>query len=146
MRATTRIESIASFFCRRKTDPDGASTLSRSDRYVAARTLVQAYYAILFFFAMGSLYAWPGYLDTTELTPRWPIFWLRYVDLETGISLILWFYLLGSAIGLTLAKYRWARVVVLLSLLEFLAFRFSFGSINHGDHLGVLLKIGRAHV
>ena len=89
---------------------------------------------------MGSLYAWPGYLDTTELTPRWPVFWLRYVDLEVGISLILWFYLLGSALGLTLAKYRWARVVVFLSLLEFLAFRFSFGSINHGDHLGVLLS------
>ncbi len=140
MRAATRIESIAAFFCRPKSDLDGASSLSRSDRYVAARTLVQAYYAVLFFIAVGSLYAWPGYLDTTELIPRWPVFWLRYVDLERGISLILWFYLVGSALGLILAKYRWARVVVFLSLLEYLAFKFSFGSINHGDHLGVLLS------
>jgi hypothetical protein len=140
LRATTRIESIAAFFCPPVTDPDGAGYLSRTDRYVAARTLVQAYYAVLFFVAVGSLYDWPRYLGTTELIPRWPVFWLGYVDLETGISLILWFYLLGSVCGLALSRYRWARVVVFLSLLEFLAFKFSFGSINHGDHLGVLLS------
>jgi hypothetical protein len=140
MRAQTRVESIAAFFCPGSTDPDGAGYLTRPDRYVTARTLVQAYYAILFFLAAGSLYAWSGYLESTELIPRWPLFWFRFVDLELGIHLVLWFHLLGGIVGLTLCKHRWARIVVFVSLLEYLAFKFSFGSINHGDHLGILVS------
>ncbi|MEJ2086334.1 MAG: hypothetical protein P8Y44_11750 [Acidobacteriota bacterium] len=140
MRATNRLESIAALFFPRSSQPEGAASLLRSDHYVAARSLIQAFYAILFFLALGSLYSWPGYLEAIDLTPRWPILWLRFVDQELGIALILCLHLLGGLAGLAYCKYRWARVLAFVSLLEFLAFKFSFGSINHGDHLGLLLS------
>ena len=139
MRASGRIEAIGAWFFPPPSAAAGVDTLLRNDRLVAARTLVQAYYAILVFLALGSLYSWPGLLQSTELMPRWPLFWIRWVDLDTGIGAVLWLYLIGSLIGLIYCGHRWARVLVFVSTLEFFALKFSFGSINHGDHLGVLI-------
>jgi hypothetical protein len=43
-------------------------------------------------------------------------------------------------VAVTLTRYRWARVLVFVSLLEHMALKFSFGAVNHGDHLGVLVS------
>ena len=139
MRVTDRIESIAAVFFPDGTRPDGPASLSRGDRFTVAKTLIQAFYAVLFFIALGSLYSWSAWFEVTEMTLRWPVFWLRFTRIDVGVGLILWAYLLGSLLGLAFCRFRWARIVVFVTLLEFLAFKFSFGSINHGDHLGVLL-------
>jgi hypothetical protein len=119
---------------------DGAQhVLLARDRLTAAQVLVSAFYAILLFFAAGSLFTWQSYLDTTDLAPRWPVFWLRWVELRSGIAAILWLHLGAAVLGATLARYRLVRILVFVSLLELLALRFSFGAVNHGDHLGVLL-------
>jgi hypothetical protein len=113
--------------------------LSR-ERFVVAQTLIAAYYAIIFFLAAGNIYSWQGYFATTTLTPRWPVFWLRYGDLHQGIAVILWLHLIGGVLAVTLSRYRLTRIVIFVSVLTFLAFKYSFGSINHGDHLGVLIS------
>lgn len=116
-----------------------AVALSSSERFVSAQALISAFYAVLLFLAVENVYAWDTHLQATPLALRWPVFWLRFVDLRSGILAILWLHLIGTLLAVTLSRYRWARILVLISLLEFLGFRYSFGSINHGDHLGVLI-------
>lgn len=111
-----------------------------SERFLEARTLVRAFYAALLFLAVADLFRWGSYLDATHLEPRWPVFWLRWVDARLGISLVLWLYLIGGLAGVTLHGYRWARILVFVARLEFIALTFSYGSINHGAHLGLLLS------
>jgi hypothetical protein len=114
--------------------------LTDPQRFARAQALISAYYAVLCFFAVGNLYTWPEWLAATTLEPRWPVFWLRFVDLGVGIPSLLCFHLACGLLAVALPRYRWVRILVFVSLLELLAFRFSFGSINHGEHLGVLIS------
>ncbi len=141
MKRTTRLEAIAAFFGRRRAGPGAGrvAMMSGKETFAAARALVLAFYAVLLFFALGNLFSWQEFLSATDLTPRWPVFWLRSVDTRSGVALILWLHLLGGLLGIALSAHRLARVLVFCSYLEFLALKFSFGSINHGDHLGLLL-------
>ncbi len=140
MRKRNRIEKIAAFFQPAKPAPTGSgpALLSR-ERFTVAQTLIAAYYAVLFFFAAGELFSWSGYLNTVDLTPRWPVFWLRFVGTGAGVAAILWLHLCGGILAATLSRFRWARIVIFVSLLEYLALKFSFGAVNHGDHIGVLI-------
>lgn len=144
MRDRARIDKWAAFFGAPRSGsvgrPGSACLLLSRDRFVVARTLISAYYGAIFFLAAGNLYAWQGYLATTSLTPRWPVFWLRHVDLQHGIAAILWLHLIAGVLAVACSRFRAVRVLVFVSQLTFLAFKFSFGSINHGDHLGVLLS------
>ena len=117
----------------------GATLLLSPRRFLSAQALITAFYVVLGFFAVNNLFSWSSYLATAEVTPRWPVFWLRYVPLESGILFILGVHLLGGLLALSGPRGRPARIFVFFSLLQFLAFKFSFGSINHGDHLGVLI-------
>ena len=140
MKTPTRVERSADFFRPRASRAaENAALLLNSDRFNRARALISAYYAVLLYFAVNNLYSWPGYLASSNLSPRWAVFWLRYVDTTTGISWILWIHLLGGLVGIALSGARWARIFVFVSLLEFLSFKYSFGSINHGDHLTILI-------
>lgn len=135
-RRRTADRIVAFFRPRGRADP--GLLLSR-ERFVAAQTLVSAYYAVLFFLSVSNLFSWPAYLKSQPSEPRWPVFWLHFVEPEHGIAVILWLHLLGGLLAVTLARYRVVRALVCVALLELLAFRFSFGSINHGDHLGTLI-------
>ncbi|HEX9671679.1 MAG TPA: hypothetical protein VGC93_19575 [Thermoanaerobaculia bacterium] len=141
MKTKGRVEAVAAFFRPRPAVPGAGRTalLASRERFLSAQALIVAFYAVLLFFALSNLFSWQDYLNATELTPRWPLFWLRFVDIRSGIAFILWFHLLGGFLGVTLSGYRFARILVFCSWLEFLALRYSFGSINHGDHLGLLL-------
>ncbi len=138
----SRLDRLAVWFRPRRCAAEVAATAfaQRALRFSAAQSLISAFYAVLLFFAADNLYSWSGYLQITDLTPRWPVFWLRYIDPASGIAGILGFHLAAGLLGVTSAQHRWARVLVFVAWLEFLAFKFSFGSINHGDHLSVLLS------
>jgi len=138
VRRRSRIEALVAFF--RPAHGGSASLLLSRERFTAAQTLVAAYYAVLFFFAAGELFSWQKELAAGDLALRWPVFWLRFAGTGgAGVAAILWLHLLGGLLAVTLARYRWARVVVFVSLLEHMALEFSFGAVNHGDHLGVLV-------
>ncbi|MCB1035452.1 MAG: hypothetical protein KDD47_16635 [Acidobacteria bacterium] len=140
-RSGSRLERLARFFQPRRQDPAEvrARRLLDPRRFAAAQALVSAYYGVQLFFAVGSLYSWSEYLAVSTLAPRWPVFWLRFVDLQVGVPLLLAFYLLVGLAAVPFCGYRWVRILAFVSALELHAFKFSFGSINHGDHLGVLL-------
>jgi hypothetical protein len=142
VRRRSRIEALVAFF--RPARGGSASLLLSSERFTAAQTLVAAFYAVLFFFAVGELFSWQEYLNAGvnagDLALRWPVFWLRFAGTGgAGIAAILWLHLIGGVLGVTLCRDRWARVVIFVSLLEHMALKFSFGAVNHGDHLGILV-------
>lgn len=146
-----RLERLARRIRRSPVPTDAARvrTLLSAERFSWARALIYAYYAILFFYAANNIWEWPNYLDSSPTEPRWPVFWLRFFDQgaidqgvlgqRVGIGIILWFHLLAALLGILAPGFRAIRVIVFLSLLEFLSFKYSFGSINHGDHLSILL-------
>ncbi len=137
MKRRGRIEALAAFF--RPAREGSAELLLSRERFTAAQALIASYYAILFFFAVGEIFSWPETLSATSLTPRWPVAWLRLTGTETGIAAILGLRLAGALLGLTLSRHRWVRILVFASLLEHMALKLSFGAVNHGDHLGVLV-------
>ena len=136
-----RLESLAAAFVPRNGRRLGGLGFDLRSPDVAARaqTLVAAYYAIVCYFAVRNLYSWAQQIEAGAPEPRWPLFWIRFVDEPTGVLAVLWLHLAGGVLGLVAHRWRWARVVVLVSLLEFVALKYSFGSINHGDHLTVLI-------
>ena len=146
MKSKRRVDAIVAFFRPRAAPPAvsagamrGALLLAK-ERFAAAQALAGAFYAVLLFLALSQLFSWQELLGTASLTPRWPVFWLEYVELRSGIALILWAHLLSLLAAVAFPGSRLVRVLVFVSLLELLAFRFSFGSVNHGDHLGLLLS------
>jgi len=103
-----------------------------------ARLLVRCYYAVLLYFAAAPLPDWEGIMGRTPPAPLWPVAWLRYMDLRTGITLILSLYLVGTLAGVMLTEKRWARALAFVGLFEFEAFNYSFGRIGHSMHAWVL--------
>jgi hypothetical protein len=141
-RARPTLDRIAAWFAPRVAAAPAARRavlLTDPRRFATAQALIAAFYAALLFLAASNLYAWPELLATTELRPRWPVVWLRWVDLRAGIAAILGFNLLVAVVGVAASGWRWVRILAFVSWLELLALRFSFGSINHGDHLGLLI-------
>ena len=90
------------------------------------------------FFPIASLPDWPGMLERTTVIPLWPVAWLQFVDLRSGVLAILILYLVGALIGAIFPTNRSARTLTFLSVFEFTAFENSFGKINHSMHLWVL--------
>jgi hypothetical protein len=117
----------------------------QADRFLAAvlgsQNLMRVYYATVLFFAVFTLADWDDLQEMDNLSPLWPVFWLKWVPftLEEGTYLILCFYSFTSLLGAFYHKNRAVRVLVFLGLLEFIAFKNSFGKINHGAHLQLLL-------
>lgn len=140
MRRRSRIDAMTKRWAGPRPSGPGALLADR-ERFASARALISAFYAVLLFLALSHLFSWRDILDTTSLTPRWPVFWLRHVELRSGIGAILTGHLASALLGVALPGSRLVRVLVAVSWLEFLALRFSFGGINHGEHLGLLLAI-----
>lgn len=112
---------------------------SRTYQFLCAQTIIRAFYAILAFFCLKSLDSWTTHLSKIYVAPLWPVFWLNHIDTQTGITAILVFYLISGILALTAIRWRVARVAIFFASLEYLAFTNSFGKINHGSHLQILL-------
>lgn len=112
----------------------------QKEKFTHTQAIIRAFYAIIFFFSITNIPFWSQYLNKTELAPLWPVYWLNYVNIYWGITAILWFHLIGGFLAVTCVRWRTARILVFLSLLEFLALKNSFGKIGHSDHLSLLLS------
>ena len=111
-----------------------------SSQYLITQTLIRACYTFLFFLAIINLESWNIYLNKTDINPLWVVYWLEWFDLSWGITLILWFNIIGGFLAITLPKYRIVRILIFLSLLEFHGLKNSFGKIGHGSHLAIFIS------
>ncbi len=118
-----------------------AGQLGHLEPFLEARALVHAFYVVILFLTLADIFPWRPQLEGGHLEPRWPIFWMRWLEPRLAIPLVHWIHLLGALIGVIFYRYRAARIAVFVSLLMFNALRFSFGAINHGEHLGLLLSM-----
>jgi hypothetical protein len=99
---------------------------------------VRCYYVVVLFFAVATMHDWSGYLDRQEVLTLWPVWWLDVVPLRGGMLGILLGYLAVAFLGAVFPNRCWARTLVFVGLLEFVALDNSFGKINHNYHLWVL--------
>ena len=114
--------------------------LSKKEQFRQAQVIIRIFYLIIFFFEARKFANWTNILSKTNLEPLWPVYWLNYVNVQFGILLILSLGLISSLLAITFPNWRITRILVFLSLLEFLAFQNSFGKIGHGGHLSILLS------
>jgi hypothetical protein len=110
----------------------------QTESFHEARIVVRCYYVVVLFFAAAALHDWSGYLERREVLTLWPVWWLDAVSLRAGMLAILGGYLAAAFWGAVFPDRRWARTLVFVGLLEFVALDNSFGKISHNHHLWVL--------
>ena len=108
-------------------------------RFVAAQTLVRAFYAFLLYLAVTQFTTAGDLLVRRAYAPLWPVAWLRGTHGASGGYALLAFYFATNALGLFFVQWRAARLLVFLGLLEFVALKNSFGKVGHSLHLPVLV-------
>lgn len=106
--------------------------------FVAAQSLVRAYYATLLFLAFSTLPEWGALLERRNLDLLWPVAWARLVGEPAAWTLILSTYLGGTFFAAVFPNLRAARALAWLGVFEHAAILNSFGKINHGMHMTVL--------
>lgn len=114
--------------------------LTKEAQFRQAQLIIRIFYAIIFLFESEKFPRWTSLLNKTNMDPIWPVYWLNYVNVQFGILCILYLGLCSSLLAITFPNWRITRVLVFLSLLEFTAFSNSFGKINHGEHISILLS------
>lgn len=115
-------------------------SLNKKEKFRQAQLMIRIFYLLIFFFESGKFLSWPIIITRTNIDPIWPVYWLNYIDTQTGILIILWLGLISSLLAITFPNLKITRILVCLSLLESVAFRMSFGTISHGSHLTILLS------
>ncbi len=103
-----------------------------------AQLIVRFYYAALLYFAVDLLPEWRGMLGRNAPASLWPVAWIGYVNLRTGIAIVLVLFLGGAVLAAMLPGKRWARGLAFLGLFEFAAWNNSYGKIGHSLHAWVL--------
>ncbi len=106
--------------------------------FVTAQTLIRIYYLFLLYYAMFQLPLWQEYSQIKELDLLWPVFWIRFFDPSASAHFILGYGLVAALAGSIWCRQRWIRVLVFLSVLQFLALKYSFGRIGHSMHLWLI--------
>lgn len=96
--------------------------------------LIRFFYVASLLFVVQQLGAWPGLRRTTSIHPQWPAGWLTRIDLSTGITLILAFYGVATALAVLRPEWRTARLAYSFALLQYLAMFYGFGKISHSMH------------
>lgn len=129
---------IRAFFSQTESRRDIFSLEQNS--FVAARTLIQVFYVFILYYALTRLPAWNQFQGFENLKPLWPVYWVRWVDPHWAGRCIMIFAFLGAITGAFLNSFRWVRIIVFLSFLEFLAFKYSFGKIGHSTHLMLIMS------
>ena len=94
---------------------------------------VRLYYAVTLYFAYVQMIAvWRIAERVTAIDPLWPVWWVSDVR-SAGVSILLLF--MGAALlGVLLPQYRAVRTLVFLAMVQSIAYRYSFGAINHSLH------------
>ncbi len=112
-------------------------------RFTVAQGLTRGFYAFLLYIAVSPLNDnLPTLLGNPPGAPLWPVAWLGWTHHSAlGPRALMAFYLATNILGVFFASSRVSRALTFLGLLEFLAYKNSFGKIGHSFHL-VLLVAG----
>lgn len=125
----------------RRPTPPGRVFHAQARRFTVAQILTRAFYAFLLYLAISQLDGnLPPLLEHAPASPLWPIAWLRWTPPAAAAPRVLMaFYLATNVLGAFTVSWRASRVLTFLGLLEFVAYKNSFGKIGHSLHLPLLV-------
>ncbi len=127
----------------------GGSIFNNETHYSKGSTLISLFYLFVFLIAFQSITfnsqfpSWSEIVSSEQyFIPQWGSLWIRYFDWKTAIRLIYILLIGSSIIGMIFwRKSRLVRVLVSLSLFQFLSLVSSFGSVDHYLHLLVTTSL-----
>ncbi|MCH7883370.1 hypothetical protein IIA95_03065 [Patescibacteria group bacterium] len=96
-----------------------------------AKAVVPFFYYFIFFIAVLKLLELRHFPLRGNFTPRWPIFWANYVDLQIVLTIVLVFFAFASLVAAFFYYRRAGRVIAFLGIFQYHALLSSFGSPHH---------------
>ncbi|MEM6883780.1 MAG: hypothetical protein AAF571_02020 [Verrucomicrobiota bacterium] len=113
--------------------PDWSALTRQNAR---CQMLVRAFYAFLTFKIMFEQDLWLSFMGRDSMEPLWPVWWMGSGSpSDLHVQLILYANLAAAILVLILPQFRALRIFCFLAFLQYVAFRNSFGKINHWGHL-----------
>jgi len=102
--------------------------------FCRAENLVRLFYALMLFILSLKLGLLTKFSDISQIDSLWPVFWVEYTSVPISFFLIFSVLLLFNFICILNTNVRIYRAVFFIALLQFLAFDYSLGKINHSMH------------
>lgn len=119
------------FFLGSEKNTAGNIFFRQTEATKSAFWLFRIFLAINIGFSIFSLRYIPHYLGVQEFAPLPVTFWFQYFNYEFLVFFVFFFYAGSSIYCSIFPQYKHAKILFFLSLLWFLAFRFSGGKVNH---------------
>jgi len=120
---------------------ESATSAIHYQRIAFERTylLVRLYYVFTLCLLILGINHWSKWLAAEELSPLWPVLWLKLTGIPTAVHIIMTVSLLAGVLSSLFIEKRVFRVFLFISVLEYTAFYNSFGKIYHTSHAWLAL-------
>ncbi len=98
-----------------------------------AQSIIPFFYYFLLYVSIENLLKLNTLITQGEGTfvPRWPIFWMEYVNYPLAVKVVLLSFLFGALLASFFYRQWWGRLVAFLGVLQFHALLNSFGVTFH---------------
>lgn len=123
---------------------DGEGVFARQERqFTTAQIIIRCFYAFTLYYAVTQCTEFTNLSYRMHFTPLWPVEWISVFPGPRNLSIVALaaFYALACVAGAFFASHRAARGLVFVGMLEYFAFRNSFGKIGHSTHLFVMTAL-----
>ena len=114
--------------------PFGDAITQQRKAFALANLLVRSYYGVTLYLLANRLNIWADWLVLKEISPIWPIVWVNLTGISVAVHVIMGTSLVAAFLTLLFPEKRVLRILLFVSLLEYVAFSNSFGKINHDWH------------
>lgn len=109
--------------------------------YYQIQTIVPVFYGISFILVFNWIYGYQAYRAIQPEQALWPThLFLILFSPEQFYHFILWFLIFSLSLSLYLWRYRFLRISSFLAIFLCLAAKFSFGKINHSEHIYIFIS------
>lgn len=102
--------------------------------YYRSYLSVQIFYAVTIYLIIIHFYKWDQFLRIRDFSPLWPVIWIEFLDIKTGVNIVFTIMLIASLVSLFKVYHRIARAFFFITLILFVALINSMGIIGHGWH------------
>ncbi|MBR9814529.1 hypothetical protein GYB61_11815 [bacterium] len=128
----------------------GSAAASNRRGYNAARhtdmaaevwVIVRIFYAasLMVSFAFITPTLWKIAIAEPMLEPRWPVFWIHWVDVRLGATVLLIANMAAAFFAAPLYRKRWPRVALAITFFLSVALMLSRGYVNNSFHIWLWL-------
>lgn len=106
-----------------------------------AQTLVRAFYAMLVYMVAQAVPDFAGLTRERDLLELWPVAWLEWLPPGRGAAIVCLAFFASALLAAISPGPRWIRVLLFVTLLQYVALRNSEGRVSHSLHLPLLTAL-----